>query len=113
MRLRTGILVFFFSVGMVVSGWSAGGAKTPDISHLLKRADAGDPAAQFTLGLAYERGHGVEQNYVEAFRWYKTAADHGDAPSQTNLGSMYASGEGVREDQAEAVKWYMRAAVQG
>ena len=38
-------------------------------------AQAGDPRAQFHLGVLYERGWGVPQDFREAARWYLSAAD--------------------------------------
>src|SRR5450759_1500494 len=31
----------------------------------------GDPVAQNYLGIMYERGHGVPQDYAEALNWYR------------------------------------------
>ncbi len=76
-------------------------------------AKQGDAAAQFNLGLMYETGQGVPQNYVQAVRWYRTAADQGYASAQSNLGLLYADGQGVTQDYAEAVRWYRKAADQG
>src|SRR6478736_521037 len=38
-------------------------------------ADAGDPHAQYNLGLLYARGQGVEQDYKQAASWYEKAAE--------------------------------------
>ena len=76
-------------------------------------ADQGDANAQYNLGLTYEKGWGVQQNYMEALRWYRRAANQGNATAQDNLGSMYANGQGVSQDYAKAVKLYRLAADQG
>jgi hypothetical protein len=75
--------------------------------------EQGDAAAQYGLGVLYERGQGVRQDDVEAVKWYRLAAKQGDAKAQSNLGLMYANGDGVPQDHAEAVKWFRLAAVQG
>jgi len=76
-------------------------------------AEQGDAAAQYSLGVLYERGQGVRQDDVEAVKWYRLAAKQGDAKAQSNLGLMYANGDGVPQDHAEAGKWFRLAAVQG
>lgn len=58
-------------------------------------------------------GDGVEQDFVQAANWYKTAAEQGHARSQHKLALMYESGQGVPRDSAEAAKWYRMAAEQG
>lgn len=42
-------------------------------------AARGDAAAQFTLGLMYDLGRGVPQDYVTAHMWFNLAAARGDA----------------------------------
>src|SRR5512141_1632182 len=76
-------------------------------------ADKGLPEAQFNLGLMYDNGHGVPQDYGEAMKWYWKAAHQGVAPAQHNLGVMYDNGQGVLQDDVEAARWYRRAAEQG
>jgi Sel1 repeat len=72
-----------------------------------------DANAQYNLGVAYDKGLGVPQNYVEAMKWYRLAADQGKRSAQYNLGFMYEQGQGVPQNYAEAVKWYRLAADQG
>jgi len=45
-------------------------------------ARQGNADAQFHLGVMYEFGEGVPQDYKEAARWYRLAADQGDAHAQ-------------------------------
>ena len=73
----------------------------------------GSAVAQASLGLMYDRGHGVPQDYAEAVKWYRKAAEQGLAVAQSKLGVMYADGQGVSQDYAEAVKWNRKAAEQG
>src|SRR2546423_1753112 len=58
-------------------------------------AEAGDPHAQYNLGLLYARGEGVAQDYRQAAEWYEKAAQQGVAAAQYNLGVIYANGQGV------------------
>ena len=91
-------------------------------------AEGGLPEAQFNLGLMYEKGQGVHQDYAEALKWYRKAAEQGNAKAvkwyrkaaeegnaeaQFNLGLMCDERLGVPQDYAEAVKWYRKAAEQG
>ncbi len=61
----------------------------------------------------YANGRGVQQDDVEAVKWYRLAAEQGAAEAQNSLGFMYDTGRGVQQDDVEAVKWYRLAAEQG
>ncbi len=76
-------------------------------------AGQGDARAQYNLGVMYENGDGVVQDYKEAVKWYRLAAEQGIAEAQTELGFFHFTGKGVVQDYKEAVKWYRLAAVQG
>ena len=75
-------------------------------------ADQGNASAQFNLGVMYDTGAGVPQDYAEAGRWYRLAADQGNAGAQNNLGVMYRNGLGVPQDFVEAHMWANLAALQ-
>ncbi|MCL2713457.1 MAG: SEL1-like repeat protein [Alphaproteobacteria bacterium] len=77
--------------------------------HLFAQG-AGDPVAQHNLGVMYEEGKGVTQDFAQALSYYRKAADQGYAPAQTSLGRMYAAGRGVARDDAQAAMWFRRAA---
>ena len=42
-----------------------------------KAALQGDAGAQNNLGVCYEYGEGVKQDYAEAVKWYQKAAQQG------------------------------------
>ena len=84
-----------------------------DVAALSVKANAGDPAAQHSLGYAYDKGQGVPQDYAQAAAWYRKASDQGDADAQNNLGNAYGLGQGVPQDYAQAAAWYRKAAEQG
>lgn len=71
------------------------------------------PAAQYNIGLCYERGTGVKQDMKEAVAWYKKAANQNLPGAQYNLAYCYAEGKGVAQDMKEAAKWWQAAAGQG
>ena len=81
--------------------------------NVFRRAEKGDAKAQFVVGLKYDTGKGVPQDYAEAAKWYRKAAEQGYAEAQFNLGTMYDEGRGVHQDYAEAAKWYRKAKDQG
>lgn len=87
----------------------AEGANNP----LKKAAERGDAVAQFELGVAYDEGNGVPQDYKAAVSWYRKAAEQGNAKAQFNLGLMYCAGQGVLEDCKEGAAWLRKAANQG
>jgi tetratricopeptide (TPR) repeat protein len=66
--------------------------------------------AMYNLGLHYDRGQGVAQDYAKAREWYEKAADKGDAYAMYNLGRHYEKGLGVAQDYAKAREWYEKAA---
>jgi len=61
----------------------------------------------------YDKGHGVERDCGEAFKWFRLAAEQGSPMAQSNLGLMYDNGLGVPQDYSEAIRWYGLAAEQG
>ena len=76
-------------------------------------AERGNAEAQYNLGLCYEKGDGVEENYYQAVYWYKKAAERGYIDAQFNLGVCYDYGKGVEQDYVQAAYWYKKAAEQG
>ena len=42
------------------------------------KAEKGDAAAQFALGLMYDEGRGVPKDEAEAYKWYLLAGAKGD-----------------------------------
>jgi len=76
-------------------------------------ANKGDSDAQYNLGVMYETGDGVPQDYTQAMAWYLKAAEQGEVSAQSNLGVMYQKARGVPQDYKQAVYWYRKAAEQG
>ena len=91
-------------------------ACTADDLQLVRRAaEQGMVDAQTWLASQYSVGGrcGVQQDFAEAFRWWRLAAEQGDASAQHFLGLMYEGGRGVPQNEAEAVRWYRLAAEKG
>jgi len=81
-----------------------------------KAAEQGNPDAEATLGMYYEFGEGVEQDYTQAAYWFRRAAEHvpnlgGAGQGRNNLGLLYADGHGVPKDYVQAYKWFSLAGV--
>jgi uncharacterized protein len=66
-------------------------------------AEQGNAVAEFYLGMMYDAGLGVAQDFTEAAKWYRRAADQGYAEAQLSLGVRYRWGRGVAKDDAEAI----------
>ncbi len=83
-----------------------------DFKEAKKAADNGDAEAELRVGIMYDTGQGVPQNFTEALKWYKLSANQGNAIAQNNLGVMYLQGEGVAQNYFEAAKWIQQSANQ-
>ncbi len=65
------------------------------------------------LGVMYQNGYGVSQDYEKAFEWYFKGANLNEPYAQANLGILYENGWGVRQNYGAAVIWYREAVKQG
>ena len=65
--------------------------------------------AQYKLGLRYENGDGVEDNCIQAVRWYAKAAEQGHTEAKYRLGMLYKSGLGVNRNLKTALEWIASA----
>ena len=82
------------------------------VQYYQKAADLGNAEAQYSLGLCYYKGKGVEKDFKQAVLWYRKSADQGNAEAQNHLGYCYENGYGVTKDLEQAVSWYRKAANQ-
>ena len=72
-------------------------------------AQEGDPIAQTYVGEIYEKGLGLEPNYVLALQWYQKASNQGYARAKLNLGYLYERGLGVKQNLITALTLYREA----
>jgi TPR repeat protein len=80
----------------------------------LPLAEAGDAAAQYSLGKLFEQGEApVAQDLAAAVRWYREAAAQHLPAAQNNLALMYAKGRGVEADPGRAIELWSAASEQG
>ena len=101
-----------------IQEWSPKNKKEKFEVYLLVRlfegaAVQGHPIAQLYLGIMFQHGQGVPQNYHTAQKWYLKAAVQGNADAQYSLGYMYRKGMGVPQSDTLSVKWFRKAADQG
>ena len=57
--------------------------------HYQRAAQQGDTTAMNNIGVMYENGRGVDQDYDEAIIWFTNAARQGNATARTNLCIVY------------------------
>ena len=88
-------------------------AMAADFNQMQRWANQGIAEAQFNLGLIYDNGEGVQQDYSKAAQWYEKAANQGMPDAQFNLGLMYYNGKGVRQNTATAKEWFGKACDNG
>jgi TPR repeat protein len=68
------------------------------------------------LGMMYQDGEGVPEDYAKAIEHYTVAAEQGDPSAQRSLGEIYDDADELHEDlqdYSKAFTWYRRAAEQG
>ncbi len=111
-----------------------GGREAEYFGYYRCLAGLGHEESQYRLGLAYEKGIGVEVDLKKASRWYDKAADaksglqytggtaiaintgpqtYGHKEAQYRLGMFYLEGRQKKQDNDYARLWFSRAAAQG
>jgi hypothetical protein len=88
-------------------------AQEADFDALRRKAEAGDPKAQFDLASAYSQGTGIPKDAAKGLEWLRKSALQGYGGAQVVLGVFYQKGIQVPQDPSEAAKWYKKAARQG
>jgi TPR repeat protein len=73
-------------------------------------AEHGDATSMRSVGVSYEKGEGVAQDYDKAREWYEKAVAKGDTNAMINLGLLYNNGHGVAQDRDKAREWFEKAA---
>ncbi|MCH5150863.1 MAG: sel1 repeat family protein [Spirochaetales bacterium] len=58
-----------------------------NIEELIEKAKQGDADAQCRLGVLYNNGESVKQDYDKAFEWHEKTAKQEYAPAQYNSDS--------------------------
>lgn len=89
------------------------GPRPAEIDHLRSQADRGTAQDEYHLGVRYEEGMVVPQDYQEAAVWYRRAAAQGHRQALYKLCEWADLGRGMRQDYQEALYWCLLAADQG
>lgn len=100
-------------IPILLALFCAGSAFCGEFEDTLKKAEQGDAKAQYSIGLMYNNGQGVTQDFKQAFYWFKKSAEQGFANAQGDLGVMYDKGKGVIQNYKQAFNWYKKSAEQG
>ena len=111
-------IVLIIFIGIVVLIWylSRRAHKKDDatmVDNIRRSAQNGDVYAQFKLANIYFEGKGVEQNDIEAAKWFLKSAQQDHVEAQFILATLYEKGDGVPRDDALAYEWFVSAAEQG
>jgi S1-C subfamily serine protease len=122
-------MLFSCLLGISASGattetTAAKGRSHAEFEKLLAAAEKGDANAQYEVGTAYDMpymhwGGVVDEDVIEAEKWYRKAAEQGLAWAQNGLASLYLGRRNFRDHRAlqenypEALKWFRKAAEQG
>lgn len=78
-----------FAAGFIASGWYPETTNYEEAISLWKKSAAqGNQDAIYHLGLAYEQGKLIPQNFSEAARWYREGVKSGSIPFQKALGNL-------------------------
>lgn len=115
-KLKTLRSLVVIAVLAFASGANAGScwdANKPDVDDCKVWAEQGNSVAQSNLGIIYQWGQGVPEDYKKSVHWDSKAAEQGHASAQYNLGVMYFHGKGVPEDYVRAHMFFKIAGENG
>ena len=79
-------------------------------NKLLVCAKSGDKRCQNQLGLWYEKGFGIKQDFQQALDWYRKSAEQKYPSAFGNIGNLYSIGKGVEKDSQKAFAFYFKGA---
>jgi len=117
-RLRAASLVFASGVFLMTSVAALAQSAAPSgygatLRWYHEQAEAGNPVAQFLLGIKYETGTDVPKDLARAAQLFERAAEQGYTDAQFKLASLLETGRGVAADRGAAEAWYRAAAFDG
>lgn len=76
---------------------------------LVRKANAGEPAAQHELGVRYLQGKGFEADTAKAAFWFEKAAEQGFDLANYNLGILAMNGWGMPWNPFVSYRYFMEA----
>lgn len=122
------------SAAIILMGGLAGNAKSPkatkvnsdsiamaqriqeirdSLNVIMDKAKAGDASAMNEVGTWYYTGKHVNQDYAQAYEWWKKASLKSNVRAIANLGMCYQLGRGVERDSVDAVRLYKKSIKDG
>jgi Sel1 repeat len=88
----------------------AGACNAPKAPARLKAScDGGKTRDCYQLGVCYQTGAGVKQDFKQAFRLFRRACTRGGTYGCNGLGRLYQQGRGVKRDIKRALQFYDKA----
>ena len=82
---------------------------SPEIARLIQGCDSNDADSCFDLGVRYDDGQGVKQDYSKATTYYEKACSMNDGDGCFISGLYYSQGKGVKQDYSKASTLYEKA----
>lgn len=83
------------------------------VEELKKAANTNSVHAQYFLGICYEQGFSVTQNYSEAFKLFRKAAERGLPDAMYKMSVYYQKGITVKADPIKSEEWFHRFQIKG
>ena len=82
--------------------------KNAPISEVQKAAEQGDAMAQFNLGVMYNTGSGVAQDYKQSYAWFSSAAanGHSNAVKARDIMAKRLTPAALAEGQQLATRYF-------
>jgi TPR repeat protein len=111
--ILSGLMVLGAAQPAAAQSGTAPAGYTETLRWYHARAEAGDPRAQFLLGVKYETGTDVSRDLAKARELYIRAARQGHADAQFRAGTLAQDAAASDEDLKVARDWYQAAAIQG
>ena len=100
--------------GDKVDAWKLKLKEEEEVAEWLRKAEAGEGAAMYDLGLWYELGKkGLAKDKAKAFDWFEKSHEAGYASGTGALGRCYLNGNGVPKCFARANTLLSEAAWRG
>ena len=98
---------------VVPSSWQDQLPKEMTLAEMTEKALAGNPEAQYRLGMACYYGKSVQKDDGKAFLWWRQSALKGYPKAMHIMGVAYRRGIGVPKHAEMALDWFTKAAQQG
>ena len=82
-------------------------------NHLLMSSEKGNCVSSYILGLLYESGHGVEQDFKRAKYYFKKSALRGNSNGFYRIGLDFYLGHATSHNYSKAFKYFQKAEKMG